>query len=121
MTTTDPLGSRSFFCLRGNAARDLSTEAECLSRVSNGRRSKDAGNSLHVELGDGEDVAHDPDGPFTCENVIKQRCGNGRGSAPWTWLASAGFAMSSNRSSVPTRTSGADRFGAVPPIVFWPV
>ena len=29
--------------------------------------------------------------------------------------------MSSNRSSVPTRTSGADRFGAVPPIVFWPV
>ena len=45
----------------------------------------------------------------------------GRGSAPWTWLPSAGFAMSSNRSSVPTRTSGADRLGAVPPIVFCPV
>ena len=41
--------------------------------------------------------------------------------SPWTWLPSAGFAMSSKRSSVPTRTSGADRFGAVPPIVFWPV
>ena len=42
-------------------------------------------------------------------------------SAPWTWLASAGLAMSSNRSSVPTRTSGADRLGAVPPMVFCPV
>ena len=37
---------------------------------------------LHVELSDGEYVSHDPDGPFTCENVIKQRCGNERGSAP---------------------------------------
>ena len=42
----------------------------------------------------------------------------GRGSAPWTWLPSAGFAMSSNRSSVPTRTSGADRFDGAPPMVF---
>ena len=89
--------------------------------VSNGRRKKGTGAALHVELGDGENVAHDADGPFACEMGIKQRFAIGRGSAPWTWLASAGLAMSSNRSSVPTRTSGADRFGAVPPIVFCPV
>ena len=52
ITTTDPLGSRSFFCLRART-----------SRTADG--SKDAGNSLHVELGDGENVAHDADGPFT--------------------------------------------------------
>jgi hypothetical protein len=38
--------------------------------------------------------------------------------SPCTWLASAGFAMSSKRSSVPTRTSGADRFDGAPPMVF---
>ena len=89
--------------------------------VSSGRRARGRRGALHVELSDGENVSHDADGPFACENVIKQRGGVGRGSAPWTWLASAGFAMSSNRSSVPTRTSGADRFDGAPPIVFCPV
>ena len=89
--------------------------------VSRGRRKQGHRSILHVELGDGENVAHDADGPFACLRSVKQRYGVGRGSAPWTWLASAGLAMSSNRSSVPTRTSGADRFGAVPPIVFCPV
>ena len=108
ITTTDPLGRRSFFCLRARTFR-----------TADG--SKDAVNSLHVELGDGENVAHDADGPFTCEKGMKQRIHLGRGSAPWTWLPSAGFAMSSNRSSVPTRTSGADRFDGAPPMVFCPV
>ena len=89
--------------------------------VSNGRRKRGHRSILHVELGDGENVAHDADGPFTCEMGIKQRFAIGRGFAPWTWLASAGLAISSNRSSVPTRTSGADRLGAVPPMVFCPV
>ena len=89
--------------------------------VSSGRRKQGRRSILHVELGDGENVAHDADGPFACENGIKQRGRVGRGSAPWTWLPSAGLAMSSNRSSVPTRTSGADRLGAVPPMVFCPV
>ena len=89
--------------------------------VSNGRRKQGRRSILHVELGDGENVAHDADGPFTCEKGIKQRYGVGRGSAPWTWLASAGLAISSNRSSVPTRTSGADRFDGAPPMVFCPV
>ena len=53
ITTTDPLGSRSFFCL---CART--------SRAADG--SKGAGNALHVELGDGENVAHDANGPLTC-------------------------------------------------------
>ena len=52
ITTTDPLGSRSFFCLRART-----------SRTADG--SKGAGNALHVELGDGKNVAHDADGPFT--------------------------------------------------------
>ena len=89
--------------------------------VSNGRRKQGRRSILHVELGDGENVAHDADGPFTCEMTDKAKRTYGRGSAPWTWLASAGLAISSNRSSVPTRTSGADRLGAVPPIVFCPV
>ena len=89
--------------------------------VSNGRRKQGRRSILHAELGDGENIAHDADGPFTCEKGMKQRIHLGRGSAPWTWLPSAGFAMSSNRSSVPTRTSGADRLGAVPPMVFCPV
>ena len=89
--------------------------------VADGRRKQGRRAALHVELGDGENVAHDAYGPLACENGINQRRGVGRGSAPWTWLASAGLAMSSNRSSVPTRTSGADRLGAVPPIVFCPV
>ena len=54
ITTTDPLGSRSFFCLRART-----------SRTADG--SKDTGAALHVKLGDGENVAHDADGPFTCE------------------------------------------------------
>ena len=53
ITTTDPLGSRSFFCLSART-----------SRTADG--SKDTGAALHVELGDGENVAHDADGPFTC-------------------------------------------------------
>ena len=53
ITTTDPLGSRSFFCLRART-----------SRTADG--SKGAGAALHVELGDGENVAHDADGPFAC-------------------------------------------------------
>ena len=35
--------------------------------VSNGRRKLRRRNILHVELGDGENVAHDADGPFACE------------------------------------------------------
>ena len=73
--------------------------------VSNGRRKRGRRSILHVELGDGENVAHDTHGPFACEKGIKQ---------------SAGLAISSNRSSVPTRTSGADRFDGAPPIVFCP-
>ena len=34
--------------------------------VSNGRRKQGRRSILHVELGDGENVAHDADGPFTC-------------------------------------------------------
>ena len=34
--------------------------------VSNGRRKQRRRSILHVELGDGENVAHDADGPFTC-------------------------------------------------------
>ena len=35
--------------------------------VSSGRRKQGRRSILHVELGDGENVAHDADGPFTCE------------------------------------------------------
>ena len=35
--------------------------------VSNGRRKEGRRSILHVELGDGENVAHDADGPFACE------------------------------------------------------
>ena len=34
--------------------------------VSSGRRKQGRRSILHVELGDGENVAHDADGPFTC-------------------------------------------------------
>ena len=34
--------------------------------VSNGRRKQGRRSILHVELGDGENVAHDADGPFAC-------------------------------------------------------
>ena len=34
--------------------------------VSNGRRKQGRRGALHVELGDGENVAHDADGPFAC-------------------------------------------------------
>ncbi len=34
--------------------------------VSNGRRKQGRRAALHVELGDGENVAHDADGPFAC-------------------------------------------------------
>ena len=34
--------------------------------VSSGRRKQGHRSILHVELGDGENVAHDADGPFAC-------------------------------------------------------
>ena len=34
--------------------------------VSSGRRKERRRSILHVELGDGENVAHDADGPFPC-------------------------------------------------------
>ena len=36
--------------------------------VSSSRRKERRRSILHVELGDGENVAHDADGPFACEN-----------------------------------------------------
>ena len=36
--------------------------------VSSGRRMQGRRSILHVELGDGENVAHDADGPLACEN-----------------------------------------------------
>ncbi len=38
--------------------------------VSNGRRKQGRRSILHVELGDGENVAHDADGPFACEKGL---------------------------------------------------
>ena len=35
--------------------------------VSDGRRKQGRRSILHVKLGDGENVAHDADGPFACE------------------------------------------------------
>ena len=52
ITTTEPLGSRNFFCLRARPCR-----------AADG--SKDSEIALHVKLGDGENVAHDAYGPFT--------------------------------------------------------
>ena len=49
-----PVGQPELFLLRART-----------SRADDG--SKGAGAALHVELGDGENVAHDADGPFTCE------------------------------------------------------
>ena len=39
--------------------------------VSYGRRKGGRRSILHVELGDGENVAHDAHGPFACEMTIK--------------------------------------------------
>ena len=39
--------------------------------VSNGRRKQRRRSILHVELGDGENVAHDADGPLACDMTVK--------------------------------------------------
>ena len=56
---------------RGRRARTNSSMSQRGNRSPRTPRtadgSKDTGAALHVELGNGENVSHDADGPFACE------------------------------------------------------